>query len=81
MHTELARRVLATLAEVDLIAIRDHGKAVEALALVLEGVGPQAAIRTVVHFLDSSDLIDEIYGTDRELGEVIGKVLSSPGSW
>jgi hypothetical protein len=78
-HNETARSVLKALADADLIEVRSHDEAVEALARALSESDTETVVSTIIQFLDEHDVIDEIYGSDRELGEVIEKVLSSPG--
>jgi hypothetical protein len=77
MNATIARSVLDALARVDLIQVRAHDEAVEALALELSESGPDALVGTIIHFLERHDAIDEIYGSDRELGKVIQDVLQT----
>jgi hypothetical protein len=68
---DIARTILEKLSVADLIAIRDSHCAVATLATRLVSVAPADITRVVIDFLDTSDTIDEIYTTDRELESVL----------
>jgi hypothetical protein len=74
-HTEMARLILKALVDRDLIAVRSNDAAIDLLAREISEADRAAVVDKVLKALEDSDLIDEIYASDRELGEVIAGVL------
>ncbi len=75
-HTELAGLILKALVDQDLIAVRSNDAAIDLLARAILEADRTAVVDKVLQSLESSDLIDEIYASDRELREVITGVLA-----
>jgi hypothetical protein len=79
-HTELAGLILKALVDRDLIVVRSNDAAIDLLARVISKAGRTAVIDKVLQSFEDSDLIDEIYASDRELREVITGVLALSNS-
>jgi hypothetical protein len=77
-HTQLAQRVLQALLERDLVAVRSRNSAIKLLERTILDGDPDDLAGEIVRFLGRDDVIDEIYTTDQELGDVIRGVLAPP---
>jgi hypothetical protein len=76
-NSNVARAVLDKLADEDLIDVEDHDEAVEELSRALAAAPDDERVALIISFLDDSDKIDEIYGSDAELEAAIKSALAA----